>query len=293
MLAARLPGLLPALSRAEAFEVAAVRAAAGLTPEPQQFIERPFRSPHHTSSAQAMVGGGPLLRPGEISLAHQGVLFLDELPEFDRRVLEALREPLENGCIGLARASRRAELPARFQLIAAMNPCPCGYLGDDRVDCSCSGPSLERYRQRLSGPLLDRIDIRVRVARLSVTELLQAAAGGVAAGGAATERAGPATTDAGQRELGRTIHDARQWRVARSGAPSATLGAAELRACCRLSDEATQLLQRSCQRWAISGRGVQRLLALSRTIADLAASEPIEPVHLAEALQLRRPFDLP
>jgi len=291
MLAARLPGLLPALSREEAFEVSAIRAAAGLAPETAHFIERPFRSPHHTSSAQAMVGGGPLLRPGEISLAHHGVLFLDELPEFDRRVLEALREPLENGRIGLARAARRLELPARFQLIAAMNPCPCGYLGDPGIECRCSRSRIEQYRQRLSGPLLDRIDMRVRVERLPPGELLRAAgARTVDDGTGAAGRAGSVAADAlSDAALRRSIQAARQWRLARS--LNAHLGAAELTACCRLSDSAVQLLHRSCQRWALSGRGVQRLLALSRTIADLVASEPVEAAHLAEALQLRRTFE--
>jgi magnesium chelatase family protein len=289
MLAARLPGLLPALSREEAFDVAGIRAAAGFSPDPAHFVERPFRSPHHTSSAQAMVGGGPLLRPGEISLAHHGVLFLDELPEFDRRVLEALREPLENGRIGLARAARRLELPARFQLIAAMNPCPCGYLGDSNVDCRCSRGRIEQYRQRLSGPLLDRIDIRVRVERLAASELLQAAGSGKALDAGAA----PAAPDAlGDAALHRSIQAARQWRLARSGALNAHLSAVELRDACRLSVQAARLLSRSCQRWALSGRGVQRLLALSRTIADLAASEPVEAAHLAEALQLRRTLDL-
>ncbi|HEX4050814.1 MAG TPA: YifB family Mg chelatase-like AAA ATPase [Steroidobacteraceae bacterium] len=294
MLAARLPGLLPALSREEAFEVAAVRAAAGLSPEPVHFVERPFRSPHHTSSAQAMVGGGPLLRPGEISLAHHGVLFLDELPEFDRRVLEALREPLENGRIGLARAARRLELPARFQLIAAMNPCPCGYLGDPSIDCRCSRTRLEQYRQRLSGPLLDRIDMRVRVERLPTSDLLQAAGASTVTGGAPREAdAGRSAPDAlSDAALQRSIEAARRWRLVRSGALSAHLSAAELRDCCQLSVAAVGLLRQSCQRWALSGRGVQRLLALSRTIADLAASEPVEAAHLAEALQLRRTFEL-
>jgi magnesium chelatase family protein len=296
MLAARLPGLLPALSREEAFDVSAIRAAAGLSLEPAHFVERPFRSPHHTSSAQAMVGGGPLLRPGEISLAHHGVLFLDELPEFDRRVLEALREPLENGRIALARAALRMELPARFQLIAAMNPCPCGYLGDPSVDCRCSRTRIEQYRQRLSGPLLDRIDMRVRVERLPASELLRAAGASMAGAGECQQDAAPgrvapdALDDAAVR---RSIQAARQWRLARSGALSAHLNAGELRDCGRLSVAAVRLLRQSCQRWALSGRGVQRLLALSRTIADLAASEPVEATHLAEALQLRRTFELP
>ncbi|HLK71630.1 MAG TPA: ATP-binding protein, partial [Steroidobacteraceae bacterium] len=293
MLAARLPGLLPAMSHGEAFEVASIRAAAGLAADPQGFCERPFRCPHHTSSVQAIVGGGAQLRPGEISLAHHGVLFLDELPEFDRRVLEALREPLESGRIGLARATQRLELPARFQLIAAMNPCPCGYLGDARVDCRCSKSRIEHYRQRLSGPLLDRIDIRVCVERLPVGALLQVA-GAAEAADATEDRAAEQNVRREQDDAAvrRRIQLARQWRLERSGALNACLSGAGLRRCSQLSLEARRLLLRSCQRWTISGRGVQRLLALSRTIADLAASESIEAVHLGEALQLRRPFNL-
>ena len=287
MLAARLPALLPPLSRAEAFEVASILAVAGLRLDPTRWGERPFRSPHHTSSAHAMVGGGPAVLPGEISLAHRGVLFLDELPEFDRRVLEALREPLESGCITIARAARRLELPARFQLVAAMNPCPCGYFGDERIACRCSPARLQRYRQRISGPLLDRIDIRITVGRLSAAELAQAA--GV----------DPAPTPEGAAPLPAAVMEdprgcvqaARARRIGRSGALCAALPPAELRRCCRLPPETAWLLRRSCQRWNLSGRGVQRLLALSRTIADLADSDGIEPAHLAEAIQLRRPYE--
>jgi magnesium chelatase family protein len=287
MLAARLPGLLPALSRPEAIEVAAVRALAGLPADPERFTERPFRAPHHTSSAQAMVGGGAVLRPGEISLAHQGVLFLDELPEFDRRVLEALREPLENGRIALARASRHLTLPARFQLIAAMNPCACGYLGDTREACRCSGARMRRYRQCLSGPLLDRIDIRVRVERLSEQELMLAA--GPAGASSGTQAAGGEDDD---ESLRRAVRAAREYRRSRSGAVSAVLTATQLRHCCVLTPDAARVMQRSAERWPISGRGAQRLLALSRTIADLAGSNSIQKPHIAEALQLRRPLDL-
>ena len=287
MLAARLPGLLPALSRPEAIEVAAVRALAGLPADPERFTERPFRAPHHTSSAQAMVGGGAVLRPGEISLAHQGVLFLDELPEFDRRVLEALREPLENGRIALARATGHLTLPARFQLIAAMNPCACGYLGDTREACRCSGARMQRYRQRLSGPLLDRIDIRVCVARLSEQELMSAA--GLAGACSGTQAAGAEDDD---ESLRRAVQAAREYRRSRSGAVNAALTATQLRHCCPLTPDAAQVMQRSAERWPISGRGAQRLLALSRTIADLAGSDIIQKAHMAEALQLRRPLEL-
>ncbi len=286
MLAARLPGLLPALSRSEAFEVAGIRALAGLACEPDRFTERPFRAPHHTSSAQAIVGGGAVLRPGEISLAHQGVLFLDELPEFDRRVLEALREPLENGRIALSRAARHVTLPARFQLVAAMNPCACGYLGDSREACRCSPARLQRYRQRLSGPLLDRIDIRVHVLRLSREELMRAAT--LAAGGT---RDSPAPGELQDEDLRAAVRAAREYRLSRSGVVSAALSPGQLRGCCRLSSDAARLMSRSAERWSLSGRGAQRLMALSRTIADLEGSELIQTPHLAEALQLRRPLD--
>jgi magnesium chelatase family protein len=288
MLAARLPGLLPPLSRAEALEVAGIVALSGARLDPRRWRVRPFRCPHHTASAHAIVGGGPAVRPGEISLAHQGVLFLDELPEFDRRVLEALREPLENGTITIARAARSLTLPARFQLIAAMNPCPCGYLGDALQDCRCSPARVERYRQRVSGPLLDRIDIRVNVARLSPAEL--ARAGGIGPPEATAPEA--ITCDAGAPpDPVARVCAARARRLDRSGALCAFLPAAELRRCCTLRRDAAVLLRRSCQRLAISARGMQRLLALSRTIADLADSDAIEAAHIAEAIQLRRPFE--
>ncbi|MGH8141524.1 MAG: YifB family Mg chelatase-like AAA ATPase [Steroidobacteraceae bacterium] len=284
MLAARLPALLPPLSRAEALEVAAIVALSGTRLDPRRWRVRPFRCPHHTASAHAIVGGGPAVRPGEISLAHQGVLFLDELPEFDRRVLEALREPLETGTITIARAARSVTLPARFQLIAAMNPCPCGYLGDSLQDCRCSPARIERYRQRISGPLLDRIDIRVNVARLPPAQLAQAGGIGVPEAGAPEAGATPDPVA--------WVRAARARRVRHSGALCAFLPAAELRRCCPLHREAALLLRRSCQRLAISARGMQRLLALSRTIADLADSDTIEAAHIAEAIQLRRPLEM-
>ena len=280
LLATRLPGLLPPLSDGEALEVAGVRSLAGQRLEPEHWRERPFRSPHHTSSAHALVGGGPGLRPGEISLAHHGVLFLDELPEFDRRVLEALREPLESGSITIARAAARVQLPARFQLIAAMNPCPCGYLGDRRETCRCSPTRIERYRQRVSGPLLDRIDLRITVARLAPAELAAAAGAGLPS----------VTLDADSGNEAARAMAARVRRLQRSGALCAHLSAAQLRRCGALPGPTAALLRRSCQRLALSGRGVLRVLAVSRTIADLADSDLIEPAHLAEAIQLRRPF---
>jgi magnesium chelatase family protein len=280
MLAARLPGLLPPLSASEALQVASVASMAGHKLDARGWTVRPFRAPHHTASANAIVGGGPQIRPGEISLAHCGVLFLDELPEFDRRVLESLREPMETGLITIARAAARVELPAQFQFIAAMNPCPCGHLGDPAQACRCSPSRIERYRQRISGPLLDRIDIRIEIARLAAEELTAGISHRAAAPIAASEPAAQALR-------------ARSWRLQRSGCLSARLSVAQLRSCCALPRSAEQLLRRSAQRLALSGRGVHRLLALGRTIADLAGSETIEAAHVAEAVQLRRALDMP
>jgi magnesium chelatase family protein len=276
MLAARLPGLLPPLSQTEALEVAGIASVSGLQLDASCWTRRPFRAPHHTALAHAIVGGGPQIHPGEISLAHRGVLFLDELPEFDRRVLESLREPLETGSITIARAGSRLALPAQFQLVAAMNPCACGYLGDSMHACRCTPAGIERYRQRISGPLLDRIDIRIAVPRLSADELLP---------GALEPRAGEPETDPAAQ-----VQAARARRLQASGALSARLTAPMLRHCCALPPASERLLRRSCQQLGLSGRGVHRLLALGRTIADLAASELIEPAHLAEAIQLRRPL---
>ena len=281
MLAARLPALLPPLSASEALEVASVASMAGHKLDARGWTVRPFRAPHHTASANAIVGGGPQIRPGEISLAHCGVLFLDELPEFDRRVLESLREPMETGLITIARAAARIELPAQFQFIAAMNPCPCGHLGDPAQSCRCSPSRIERYRQRISGPLLDRIDIRIEIPRLAAEELTEAI----------SHRAGAQLAASG--EPAAQALRARSWRLQRSGCLSARLSAAQLRSCCALPSGAEQLLRRSAQRLALSGRGVHRLLALGRTIADLAGSETIEAAHLAEAVQLRRALDVP
>jgi magnesium chelatase family protein len=276
MLAARLPELLPPLSASEALEVASIASTAGVKFEAQSWMRRPFRAPHHSASTQAIVGGGPQIRPGEISLAHHGVLFLDELPEFDRRVLESLREPLETGAITIARAAARLELPARFQLIAAMNPCPCGYLGDPAKRCRCGTPRIERYRQRISGPLLDRIDIRVEVPRMAGMEFTAGAA----------ERREAAAAEAARSVA--QVQQARVWRLQRSGCLSARLNASQIQRCCALPRASRQLLERSAERLALSGRGIHRLLAVGRTIADLAGSETIEPPHLAEAVQLRR-----
>jgi magnesium chelatase family protein len=286
LLAACLPALLPPLTSGEALELARVASLAGQPIDPRCWRRRPFRSPHHSASVRAIVGGGVPIRPGEISLAHGGVLFLDELPEFDRQVLEALREPLETGHVVLARGAQLLRLPARFQLIAAMNPCPCGYYGDSDHDCRCSTALIARYRQRISGPLLDRIDLRVEVPRLASEELTRVA--GLQLGGAC----GPSACERGRQEraLLRHLRAVRAERLERSGRECAALSRLELQRISPLSGDATALLQRSCQRLVLSARAVQRVLAVSRTIADLAGSDGIERQHLAEAIQLRRPL---
>ncbi len=286
MLAACLPALLPPLTTAEALELARVTSLAGQPIVPQCWRRRPFRNPHHTASVRSIVGGGVPIRPGEISLAHGGVLFLDELPEFDREVLEALREPLETGRILLARAAQLAALPARFQLVAAMNPCPCGYFGDSRHDCRCSLAMIARYRQRISGPLLDRIDLRVEVSRLASEELTRVA--GIALGEDSSLY--PCQSGDEERARLRYLRTVRARRIERSGKECAALSRLELQRVSLLTRDAAALLQRSCQQLVLSARAVQRVLAVSRTIADLAGSSGIEREHLAEAIQLRRPL---
>src|SRR5690554_4678395 len=270
MLAARLPGILPAMSDEEALEVAAVASISAGGFDAAQFGRRPFRAPHHTASGVALVGGGSQPRPGEISLAHQGVLFLDELPEFDRRVLEVLREPLESGRIVISRAAERLRFPARFQLVAAMNPCPCGYLGDAAGRCRCTPEQVQRYRNKLSGPLLDRIDLHVTVAR-EITQLAPA-------------QAEPLTS----RHAAEQVARARQRQHARQGCANAFLDLPGLRRHCALADDDRQWLETACERLGLSLRAAHRLLKVARTLADLEDSERIARQHLAEALQYRQ-----
>ncbi len=269
MLAARLPGLLPPLAAAAARSSAAVHSLVGRF-DPQRFSQRPFRSPHHTASAVALVGGGNPPRPGEISLAHQGVLFLDELPEFDRKVLETLREPLESGRIHIARAARQAEFPAEFQLVAAMNPCPCGYHGHPGGRCRCTPDQVSRYRGRISGPLLDRIDLQIEVPTLPAEALAGKADGEGSA--AVRERVAAAL--------------ARQ--EVRQGKPNARLTPAEVDCHCTPDTAGAALLKQSMVRLDLSARAWHRILKVARTVADLADSAEVRAPHVAEAIQYRR-----
>src|SRR5688572_1598653 len=270
LLASRLPGLLPEASEAEALETAAIASVSRRSLDPSLWRERPFRAPHHTASAVALVGGGGEPRPGEISLAHHGVLFLDELPEWDRRALEVLREPLESGVVTISRAARQSEFPARFQLVAAMNPCPCGWAGDPSGRCRCSPDVIRRYRGRISGPLLDRIDLHVDVPRLPPAHLRPDAP------------AGESSAQVRDRVLG-----ARARQLARGGKPNARLDQVQTYAACRLSDADQQLLERAIDALQLSARGMHRILRVARTIADLDDSERIATAHLTEALGYR------
>jgi magnesium chelatase family protein len=271
MLARRLPGLLPALPEDQAVEAAAIASLAGLTPRRPSDV-RPFRAPHHTSSAPALVGGGTWPRPGEISLAHNGVLFLDELPEFSRGVLEALREPMEAGRIAVARATRTLEFPACFQLVAAMNPCACGYCGDAGHVCRCSPDQIRRYQQRLSGPFLDRIDIRLQVARTEIR--LDAEENGEASAAVAAR-----------------VAAARQRQLERAGATNARLDPAETRRWCLPDPEGRRLLEAAAEGLSLSRRACDSVLRVARTIADLAGigdDQPVGVAQISEALALRR-----
>jgi magnesium chelatase family protein len=269
MLAQRLPGLLPELTPAEHLEVATIRSVCGLPASANALP--PFRAPHHTASANAIVGGGPRARPGEITLAHRGVLFLDELPEYDRRVREALREPLEAGQIAIARAGASCVYPAKFLLVAAMNSCECGYLGDVSGRCRCPPNSVERYRARVSGPLLDRIDLRVQLTRVTESDWEGATAQPETSAAAAAR-----------------VFEARAMALARGAVLNAQLTAAQLKKHNRLAKSARQFLLLAAGKLQLSARSLQRVERVAWTIADLAGSENVETNHVAEALQFRR-----
>ena len=270
MLAARFAGILPPMSDAEALESAALQSLGSGGFRVERFRRRPFRAPHHSASSVALVGGGGDPRPGEISLAHHGVLFLDELPEFERKVLEMLREPLESGRVAISRAARQAEFPARFQLIAAMNPCPCGYLGHFSGKCRCTPDQVARYRGRISGPLIDRIDIHLEVPAVPQEDLLKHTSG--EASGAVRAR----------------VAAAHRVQIDRQGKANAELATREIDKWCAPDTAAEGLLRQAIARLKLSARAYHRVLKLARSIADLARSEAIAAAHVAEAIQYRK-----
>lgn len=270
MLAVRFPGLLPPMSNDEALESAAVQSLGSGGFRLENWKQRPFRSPHHSASSAALVGGGGNPRPGEISLSHHGVLFLDELPEFDRKVLEALREPLESGRISISRAARQAEYPACFQLVGAMNPCPCGYLGHFSGKCRCTPDQVARYRGKLSGPLLDRIDMQIEVPALREEELTQVQSGESSA------------------QVRIRVEQARRRQVERQGKTNSRLNPREVERFCTAEENASALLKQAITRLNLSARAYHRVLKLARTIADLAGHAALGVTHVAEAIQYRR-----
>lgn len=270
MLANRFPGILPAMTDQDALETAAIQSLGSGGFSVTDWKRRPFRAPHHTASAVALVGGGSDPRPGEISLALNGVLFLDELPEFDRKVLEVLREPLESGKITVSRAARQADFPARFQLLAAMNPCPCGYLGHPSGRCHCTPDQVSRYRSRISGPLLDRIDVQIEVPSVPEAELTRQATGD--------------TTES----IRRRVESAHAVQLTRQGRSNALLGVKEIEAICRPDSAGESLLRQAINRLNLSARAYHRVLKVARSIADLAGTSGITATHVAEAIQYRR-----
>ena len=271
MLASRLPGLLPAMTKEQALAVAAIYSLRCKKMDYKLWGQRPFRAPHHTASSVALVGGGSPPKPGEISLAHHGVLFLDELPEFNRNVLEALREPLESGVVTISRASYQTQFPTQFQLIATMNPCPCGYLGDSKGRCRCTTEQVQRYQNKISGPLLDRIDLYVDVPPLPK--------GALAINSADSESS--ATVQ--QRVL-----QAQQQQLKRSGKLNAAYNTKELEVFCKLDVTSQKFFEDAAEKLLLSGRSYHRVLKVARTIADLAKHDNIEMDHITEALSLRR-----
>lgn len=272
MLASRLSGIMPILTDDEAIEVAALQSISGKPVHADQWKIRPFRSPHHTASAVAMVGGGSHPKPGEISLSHCGVLFLDELPEYDRKVLEVLREPLETGMITISRAARHIDFPARFQLISAMNPCPCGYLGDSTNRCQCTADQVRKYRGKISGPLLDRIDLHVEVSRIAQSEI--------------RKKSGVNTETSSQVRF--RVEAAVTCQRDRCGSVNSQLSNKQIEQYCQLNEADANLLDHAMEKLNLSTRAYHRILKVARTIADLDKQNEIQQKHLTEALSFRK-----
>jgi magnesium chelatase family protein len=275
MLAKRFPTILPDLTLEEALETTKIHSVAGLLqPDTALITTRPFRSPHHTISDAGLIGGGQIPRPGEVSIAHHGVLFLDELPEFRKNVLEVLRQPMEDGRVTISRAALSVTFPAHFMLVAAMNPCPCGYFSSAAHECTCTVPQIQRYRSKISGPLLDRIDIHVEVPAIKYRQLM-----GV-------------TDGETSRSIQKRVKQARDTQVRRFSERegvfcNAHMGARDIRSYCRISDGGADMLQKAIQRLSLSARAYDRILKVARTIADLELSDSIRPEYLAEAIQYR------
>ena len=273
MLASRLPGILPAMIEAEALETAAVYSICGKSFDLTQWYKRPFRAPHHTASSAALIGGSNPPKPGEVSLAHNGVLFLDELPEFNRYVLEVLREPMESGIVNISRASNQAEFPAKFQLITAMNPCPCGYFGDNKDRCQCSSKQIKKYRSKISGPLLDRIDLHIEVPALPKGILFD--------------------LNNGQKietssQIKERVWMARQKQLHRSGKSNTYLSNKEVESICRIDHADKIFLENAIEKCNLSARAYHKILKIARTIADIDCNDDVQNKHLVEALSYRR-----
>lgn len=271
MLAERLPGILPPMTDQQALETASITSVSTSQFDSSTWKIRPFRQPHHTASAIALVGGGSRPRPGEISLAHNGILFLDELPEFDRKVLEVLREPMESKKIHISRAAQQVNFPANFQLIAAMNPCPCGYLGDSSGRCHCTEEQVRRYRSRISGPLLDRIDLHIQIPPVPGGLLLK------------KDRPGNVTSS----QIRERVIQASDKQSFRSGKSNHLLCRRDIEKHCRLDTKCRQFLESAHEQLGLSVRALHSILKIARTIADLAQSSTIELEHLSEAISLR------
>jgi magnesium chelatase family protein len=277
MLAKRFPGLLPLMTEEEALETQALYSIHGKAPDYQRWRVPPFRAPHHTASMVSLVGGGNPPKPGEISLSHHGVLFLDELPEFSRQVLETLREPLESGNICISRAAAQVEFPANFQFIAAMNPCPCGHWGNTQADCFCSPEKIRRYLNKLSGPLLDRIDMQLNIHALAKEELLEA--------NQKTKKESPI--------IRQQVAEARQIQLNRQGVLNAQLSPRDSENLCQLQSAEKNYLMKVMDKLKLSARSYHRLLKVGRTIADISGAEKVELIHLQQALAFKQTLEMP